>query len=88
MFLNNNLFEKYNELLLKLSPKGINYLYDNRKEMNFVLSNKFIKKYDFDKLKELKEGVFTRVNENINDISPQKINYILSNDEIVNYLPK
>ena len=88
LYLNKNLFDKYDELLFYLSPKEINYLYNNRKEMNFVLSNKFIKKYGYFQLEKLDEEIFSRVNENINDISPKKINYILSNDKIVNYLPK
>ena len=87
LYLNENLFDKYNELLLYLSPKAINYLYNKRKEMNFVLSNRFIKEYKFG-LKQLKEEIFTRINENINDISSAQINYILSNKKIINYLPK
>ena len=88
LYLNKNLFEKHNELLLYLTPKAINYLYNNRKEMNFFLNKKFIKEYDYDNLILLKEEVFEKVNENINDVSPNKINYILSDNKIVNYLPK
>ena len=88
LYLNENLFDKYSELLLFLSPEEINYIYNNRKEMNFVLSNKFIKEYKYIKLSRLKEEIFTRVNEKINDIDSKKINYILSNNKIVNFLPK
>ena len=59
--------------MVYLSLKAINYLYNKRNEINFVLNNKFMKKYDFFRLKQLNEEIFTRINEKINDISSKKL---------------